>query len=396
MSMAAGPLAGVRVVELGQVLAGPFAGAILADLGAEVVKVERIEGGDDARRMGLAFRDDDALVFHIFNRGKRSVALDLRTPAGREGLERLLAQADIFIHNLRPDVPAALGIDGAAVCARHPRLIYGEISAFGHEGPMAMRPGYEPLIQAFSGLSSTNGGPDDPPLRSGASVCDQGSGMWLAIGALALLHQRERTGRGGLLQTSLLETALVWNGQKSDAFRNEGQLPPRHRSGHPGFVPYEAFDTADGPLLICCGNDRLFAKLAEVLDRRDWLADARFATNRARLAHKDALLAELAPLLQARPRADWVARLEAAGVPCAPINSVPQALAEPQVQALGLLAQVPGKDFQLTASPLSIDGQRPGFAAPAPRLGEHNAQYGLPPLDAAPADPTPSPAKETP
>lgn len=375
---AAAPLAGVRVVELGQVLAGPFAGAILADLGAEVVKVERIEGGDDARRMGAAFRHDDALVFHIFNRGKRSVALDLRSQAGRDSLEELLAQADVCIHNLRPDVPKALGIDGASLCARHPRLIYGEISAFGHLGPMAMRPGYEPLIQAFSGLSSTNGGPDDPPLRSGASVCDQGSGMWLVIGVLAMLHRRAQTGRGGMLQTSLLETALVWNGQKSDAYLNEGRLPDRHRSGHPGFVPYEAFDTADGPLLICCGNDRLFAKLTEVLDRRQWLDDERFATNRARLTHKAQMLAELAPLLKVRPRAEWVERLEAAGVPCAPINSVPQALDDPHVQALGLLAQVPGEDFRLTASPLSFDGQRPAITASAPRLGEHNAHYGLP------------------
>ncbi|SEB19414.1 CaiB/BaiF CoA-transferase family protein [Variovorax sp. YR216] len=392
---AAAPLAGVRVVELGQVLAGPFAGAILADLGAEVVKVERVEGGDDARRMGVAFRRDDALVFHIFNRGKRSVALDLRSEAGRAGLQELLAQADVCIHNLRPDVPRALGIDGPTLCARHPRLIYGEISAFGHLGPMAMRPGYEPLIQAFSGLSSTNGGPDDPPLRSGASVCDQGSGMWLVIGVLAMLHRRAQTGCGGMLQTSLLETALVWNGQKSDAYLNEGRLPERHRSGHPGFVPYEAFETADGPLLICCGNDRLFAKLAEVLGRREWLTDARFATNRARLAHKAEMLAELAPLLETRPRAEWVVRLEAAGVPCAPINSVPQALEDPQVQALGLLAQVPGEDFRLTASPLSFDGERPRIAAPAPRLGEHNAHYGMPGM-APVTSPTSSNHKETP
>ncbi|MEZ5647221.1 MAG: CoA transferase [Burkholderiaceae bacterium] len=382
---AAAPLAGVRVIELGQVLAGPFAGAILADLGAQVVKVERVEGGDDARRMGAAFRHDDALVFHIFNRGKQSVALDLRSDQGRAGLHRLLEQADICIHNLRPDVPAALGIDGPTLCARHPRLIYGEISAFGHLGPMASRPGYEPLIQAFSGLSSTNGGPDDPPLRSGASVCDQGSGMWLVIGVLAMLHRRAQTGRGGLLQTSLLETALVWNGQKSDAYLNEGRLPDRHRSGHPGFVPYEAFETADGPLLICCGNDRLFAKLAEVLDRREWLSDPRFATNRARLTHKADMLAVLSPLLLARPRAEWVERLETAGVPCAPINSVPQALNDPQVQALGLLTQVPGEDFRLTASPLTIDGLRPSIAGAAPRLGEHNAQHGLPAF--SPADP---------
>ena len=374
----AGVLQGVRVLELGQVLAGPFAGAILADLGAEVVKLERVDGGDDARHMGPAFRHGDALNFQIFNRGKQSVAIDLKSEAGRVAFERLAADTDIFIHNLRPGVPQALGIDGPALCARHPRLIYCEISAFGHLGPMALRPGYEPLVQAFSGLSSTNGGPDDPPMRSGASMCDQGSGMWVVIGALAMLNQRQRTGRGGLLQTSLLETALVWNGQKADAYVNEGRLPVRHRSGHPGFVPYEAFDTADGPLLICCGNDRLFGKLAHALGRADWLDDERFASNRARLSHKDALLAELTPLLSTRPRDEWIARFEAVGVPCAPVHSVPEALVHPQVQALGMLQPVAGEDFSLTALPLSFDGQRPALAAAAPRLGAHNVAHDAP------------------
>ena len=373
-----GVLDGVRVLELGQVLAGPFAGAIFADLGAEVVKVERVDGGDDARRMGPAFRHGDALNFQVFNRGKQSVALDLKSADGLAAFERLAAEADIFIHNLRPGVPKALGIDGPSLCARHPRLIYCEISAFGSAGPMALRPGYEPLIQAFSGLSSTNGGPDDPPLRAGASVCDQGTGMWAVIGALAMLHRRQNTGGGGILSASLLETALVWNGQKADAFVNEGRLPDRHRSGHPGFVPYEAFDTADAPLLICCGNDRLFTKLAAELGRPDWPADERFATNRARLAHKAALLAELEPLLRQRPRAEWTARLEAAGVPCAPIHTVPEALAHPQVQALGVLQAVPGEDFRLTALPFTIDGERPALHAGAPRLGQHNALHGIP------------------
>lgn len=372
-----GVLEGVRVLELGQVLAGPFAGAIFADLGAEVVKVERVEGGDDARSMGPAFRHGDSLNFQVFNRGKQSVALDLKSAAGREAFEQLAAQADVFIHNLRPGVPQALGIDGPSLCARHPRLVYCEISAFGAIGPMASRPGYEPLVQAFSGLSSTNGGPDDPPMRSAASMCDQGSGMWVVIGALALLQRRARTGHGGMLTTSLLETALAWNGQKADAYVNEGRLPERHRSGHPGFVPYEAFDTADGPLLICCGNDRLFAKLADTLGRSDWTQDERFATNRARLLNKQALFAQLMPLLRERPRADWIARFEAVGVPCAPIHTVPEALAHPQVQALGISQPVPGEGFSLTALPLAIDGLRPPLRSGAPRLGEHNTRHGI-------------------
>ncbi len=378
------PLQDLRVLELGQVLAGPFAGAIFADLGAEVIKLERPDGGDDARRMGPAFGGEgaDSLIFHVFNRGKQSVTLDLKSADGLAAFERLAAAADIFVHNLRPDVPRALGLDGPSLCARNPRLVYCEISAFGHTGPMALQPGYEPMIQAFSGLSATNGGPDDPPMRSGASLCDQGTGMWAVIGALALLQRRQITGRGGIVSASLLETALVWNGQKADALVNEGRQPERHRSGHPGFVPYEAFHTADEPLLICCGNDRLFVKLAQALGQTAWATDERFATNRARLAHKAVLLELLMPLLRRYPRAHWLALLEAAGVPCAPIHSLPQALAHPQVQALGLLQQVPCDAGQtplsLTALPLSIDGQRPAHRSRAPALGEHNIQHGLP------------------
>lgn len=365
----AGVLAGLTVLELGQVLAGPWVGAIFADLGAEVIKLEREQGGDDARRMGPDFRHGDALTFHIMNRGKRSVALDLRSEAGRASFERLAARADILVHNLRPDVPAALGIDGASLTARHPRLIYAAISAFGHQGPLAMAPGFEPLIQAYSGLSSLNGGEGDPPLRAAASLCDQGSAMWAVIGCLALLQRRAVTGRGGVVTTSLLETALLWAGQKIDAYMNTGELPERHRSGHPALVPYEAFAAADGPLLICAGNDRLFAKLALVLGRPELAGDPRFAGNRDRLANKPALFAEICPILASRERAHWLAALGRAGVPAAPINDLPEALAQPQVQALGMFQSVPGEDFTLTALPLSFDGERPAIRHGAPRLG---------------------------
>lgn len=365
----AGILAGLRVIELGQVLAGPYVGAIFADLGADVTKLERPEGGDDARRMGPDFRHGDALTFHIFNRGKRSRAIDLRSEAGRAELDALAAGADILVHNLRPGVPEALGVDGKTLCARHPRLIHGAISAFGHVGPMAMRPGFEPLLQGYSGLSSLNGGEGDPPMRAAPSLCDQGTAMWIVIGMLALLHRRNATGRGGMVQGSLLETALMWAGQKTDAFVNTGQLPERHRSGHPVLTPYEAFEAADGPILICAGNDRLFAKLALVCRRADWVEDARFATNRARLVNKAALFAELCPILAGRERAHWEAALEAAGVPVSPIHTLPEALAQPQVMALEMLQAVPGEDFRLTALPITLDGERPRISHGAPRLG---------------------------
>jgi formyl-CoA transferase len=358
------------VLELGQVLAGPFAGAIFADLGAEVLKIERIEGGDDGRRMGVPFRGEDSLIFQVFNRGKKSVALDLKADAGVAALHELAATADILVHNLRPGVAESLGIGGAAMCARHPRLIYCEMSAFGHVGPERLRPGYEPLLQAYSGLSSMNGGPEDPPIRMGASICDQGTGMWAVIGALSLLQRRHATGQGGIVNVSLLETALCWAGQKVDALMNQGQEPKRHRSGHPDFVPYEAFDAADGPFLICVGNDRLFAKLCGVFGTRHWLVDPRYADNRARLRNRDALVAEMTVLLASRGRAEWLALLEAAGVPCAPIHTLAEAVAQDQVQALGILQTVPGEGFTLTGLPVSFDGERPRIKAAAPKLGE--------------------------
>jgi crotonobetainyl-CoA:carnitine CoA-transferase CaiB-like acyl-CoA transferase len=369
------PLAGLTVVELGQVLAGPFAGAIFADLGAEVIKIERPEVGDDARQMGPPFRDGDSLAFQVFNRGKQSVVVDLKTPQGLAALDAIVAGADILVHNLRPGVPESLGLDGATLCARHPRLIYCGMSAFGHTGPLAQRPGYEPLLQAWSGLSSINGEPDGPPIRSGASICDQGTGMWIVIGALSLLHRRTLTGRGGVVQGSLAETALAWIAQKGDAFANEGKLPERHASGHPSFVPYEAFDGSDGPFLLCVGNDRLFVKFAQVLGRPDWPADARFRSNRDRLVNKAELLGQIRAVLTTRPRADWMAALEAAGVPCAPIHSVPEALAQPQVAALGIVQAVPGTDFALTGLPLSFDGERPAIRGPAPALGADTVRH---------------------
>lgn len=369
-----GVLAGIRVVELGQVLAGPFAGAILADLGADVVKVEKPDGGDDARQMGPAFRYGDALNFHEFNRGKRSVTLDLKSPAGVNALHGLLDDADIMIHNLRPGVAEALGIGPEPVCARHPRLIYCAMSAFGHIGPDRLRPGYEPLLQAFGGLSSITGEPDGPPVRMGASVVDQGTGLWTVLGALSMLERRHRTGYGGVVNTSLLETALLWAGQKISGYVNTGKMPERHASGHPNLVPYQAFDAADGPILVCCGNDRLFIRFAGEIGYPEWPDDERFATNRARLEHQGALLPMIAAAIAPAPRATWLERLQRVGVPCAPVNTIPEVLAEPQTQALGMVQRIPGEDFSLVALPLSFDGKRPRINGAAPRLGAHNAE----------------------
>ncbi len=362
------PLRGIKVIEIGQVLAGPFAGLILSDLGADVLKVERVDGGDDTRRMGPAFHNGDALNFHGFNRGKRSVAVDLKTPAGLAWLHELCGQADMLIHNLRPGVTATLKITGEELCEKYPQLIYCEISAFGHTGPFHDRPGYEPLIQAFSGLSSINGAPEMPPVRIGASVCDQGTGMWIVIGALAMLEQRRRTGMGGILNGSLLETAMMWAGQKVDAYVNKGELPVRHASGHPEMAPYEGFEAADGPLIICAGNDRLFDKLAHALGRPAWLQDPLYQSNRDRVRNRDRLYKEISQMLARQPRDHWLALLEEAGVPCAPIHTLPEVVAHPHVQALEMLQDVPGHEFKLTALPLSFNGLRPGIHGAGPKL----------------------------
>jgi formyl-CoA transferase len=363
------PLKGIRVVELGQVLAGPFAGAVLADLGAEVVKVERPDGGDDGRRIGAAFRYGDSMTFHEFNRNKKSVTIDLKSAAGIAALEALLADADILVHNLRPGSADELDIGGARLTEKFPRLIYCEMGAYGHQGPMRLTPGYEPIMQAFGGLSAITGEPDGPPVRMGASVCDLGTGMWTVIGALAALERRQRTGRGGIVNTSLFETALMWAGQKICGYVNEGKPVERDASGHPGMTPYQAFDAADGPFLICAGNDRLFVKLADVLGHPEWPRDPRFTTNRERLKHKPALLALLGAVLKGAPRRHWIERLAEVGVPCAPINTIPELMAEPQTRAVGMLQTPGGEDFILPALPISFDGARPPLLSGAPRLG---------------------------
>jgi len=365
------PLSGIRVVEVGQVLAGPFASAIMSDLGADVVKIERPEVGDDSRMMGPAFRAGDAINFHVFNRGKKSVVLDLKAADGRNSLRALLPQTDILVHNLRPGTMKGLGLDGDALCREFPKLIYCEISAFGSRGPRQLRPSYEGLMQAYSGLSSMNGGPEDPPMRMGASVCDLGTGMWAVIGALAALQRRQSTGRGGVINASLLETALVWAGQRIDAINNEGREPERHRSGTASFVPYQAFDTSDGSIVICAGNNRLFAKLAKELGRPEWASDERFKDNRARIRNKDLLLPKMSEILAQQPRAYWSERFEAAEIPCSPINSLAEVLREPQVQAIDIIQPVNGEDYTLIGLPLSFDGERPSIRRRAPSLGEH-------------------------
>ena len=372
--MSTRPLEGIKVVEFGQNLAGPYAGQILAFLGAEVVKVERPEG-DDARKWGPPFIEGDGTGFIALNRGKKSITCDLGDKAQREALIERIGAADIFVHNLRADVPAKFGIDGATLTRKFPRLIYADLGAFGHTGPWKDRPGYEPIIQAVAGLISLNGDPSGPEARIGVSIIDLSTGMWTAIGVLAALAKRTATGRGSLVNTSLFESGLMWASNHVAQYSVTGKMPPRQGTGHPTLTPYQAFECSDGPLMICPGNDRLWRKFAEVLGHPEWPQDARFETNVQRAGHRDLLLGMIADIMAKQSRAFWSAKLDAAGVPNGPLNSVPQVLELAQVAALGMFARPYADSTALFHGlPLSLDGERAGGDEKAAGIGEHNGK----------------------
>ena len=374
MTSRSGPLKGLTVVEFGQNLAGPYCGQILAFLGAEVVKVERPEG-DDARKWGPPFLEGDALGFIALNRGKKSITCDLGDAAQREALIGRIGRADIFLHNLRADVPAKFGIDGPTLVQRFPKLIYADLGAFGHTGPWKERPGYEPIIQAVAGLFSLNGDPSGPESRIGVSIIDLSTGMWTAIGILAALAKRSATGQGSLVNTSLFESGLMWASNHIAGYSVTGKMPARQGSGHPSLTPYQAFECADGLLMVCPGNDRLWRKFAEVLGHPEWPDEPRYLRNVDRMKERDVLLPAIADIMKTQSRAYWSARLDAVGVPHGPMNSVPQVLELAQVAALGMLMKpYEGSPALFHGLPVSIDGERAADLAKAPKIGEHNGK----------------------
>jgi crotonobetainyl-CoA:carnitine CoA-transferase CaiB-like acyl-CoA transferase len=370
------PLTGVRVVEIAQNLAGPFAGLILARLGADVIKVERPEGGDDARGWGPPFLRNAGSSFHAMNAGKRSITVDLKDATAVAWLRDFAAAADVLVENMRPGLLDGLGLGAAALREVSPRLIYCSVSAFGRSGPLRLKPGYEPMMQAFAGLMMVSGQDGGPPSRLGIPSLDYGSGMWAAIGVLAALHERARTGRGCTVGASLFEAALGWQTGHFASFRLSGQLPERHPTGSSKLVPFQGFETKTGPMIVAAGNDRLFAALAKALDRPEWAGDPRFRTNADRYAHKDLLLGEIADILKTRTKGEWLDRLEQAGVPCAPIQTLPEVLGDAQTAAIGMVQAVPGLDLELMGLPVTFDGVRPPIGGAAPGLGEHDAEFG--------------------
>ena len=368
------PLAGIRVIEVAQNLAGPYCAEILAHLGADVVKIERPQGGDDTRGWGPPFRDGAGSSFHAVNLGKRSVALDLKDAKARARLLELVGGADVLVQNLRPGSMRALGLDSDALLAKFPRLVYCSMWAMGSSGPLRDHPGFDPMVQAFAGMMMMSGEPGGPPVRIGTQLLDHGTGMWAAIGVLAALVRRAATGRGGLVDTSLFETALGWWTVHYASYAMSGEVPPRHATGSAKLIVFQGFETKNGPLIIAAGNDRLFAKLAIALGREDWARDPRLKSNAGRFEHKEEILPEIARIVATRTKGEWIDLLQSAGVPCAPVNTLPEALAEPQTEAVGMLQPVPGLDLRLMGLPLMLDGTRPPIRRRAPHLGEHTRE----------------------
>ena len=380
------PLKGIRVLEMTLNISGALTGQILASLGAEVVKVERPGTGDDCRAFGPPFVQDASVMYHACNRGKTSVTLDLKQPSAIEWVRRRLADTDVLIENMRPGTLDGLGLGAESLRARHPRLVYVSLSAFGAAGPLAGKPGYEEVVQAFSGLFSVNGAEGSPPARVGTQILDMGTGVWGAVGCLAALMERQRTGDGAVVQGSLLETALAWLTLPLGTYTLVKRQPARSRSGGASVAPYRCFQAADGEIVVAAINDRLFVQLCEALGHPEWARDERFREARVRAANRDAIHALIEPIIASASRAHWRDRLERAGVPCAPVNTLGEVLAEPHVRQLDLFDPMPESDGQLVRMPIRIDGSRGARLASAPRLGSGDASLLDPPPTFAAGD----------
>lgn len=368
------PLSGITVVELGHSVAAPFAGQALGDLGARVVKVENPESGDDARSWGPPFWHGSSATFQSLNRNKQSVTVDLKSPEECARLrEFIVAQADVVIQNLRPGLVERFGID-QRLRAESPRLIYCNLGAFGADGPLRDKPGYDPLMQAFGGIMSITGEEGREPVRVGPSIVDIGAGLWSVIGILAALEKRHRTGEGCTVDTSLFETSLSWMTVPVALQMASGRDPGRTGSEAAMIVPYKAYRAADRFIVIAAGNDALFRRLCEVVERPEWLTDPRFDGNAARVRNREVLNDMLDHLVARQPASHWLEKLDAAGVPAAPLQKVSEVLAHPQTRALDMVRPVGDGSMSLMSLPLRFDGERLPFRSPPPALGADNAE----------------------
>jgi crotonobetainyl-CoA:carnitine CoA-transferase CaiB-like acyl-CoA transferase len=373
--MTSGALDGLLVADFSRVLAGPLCTMTLGDLGADVIKVERPDGGDDTRHWGPAFVEEEGSTYYLaLNRNKRSVTLDLSDPADVELARRLAARADVVIESFRPGLMARWGLDHLSVAAVNPGVVYCSISAFGSGEQAARLPGYDLILQAMGGLMSVTGepGPSGRPLRVGVALIDALCGMWATTGILAALHARERSGEGQLVEVSLMDTALAGLLNQASTFLNAGVVGARVGNRHPALAPYETFAASDRDFVLAGGNDAIFARLCAVIERPELAVDERYATNAARLEHRDALADELSAVFAGAPADEWVLRLTDAGVPAGPINDIAQAFA--YAEALGLDPVDATDGVRTPRPPLRMASTPAAVTRRPPRLGEHDAE----------------------
>ena len=370
---AAAPLAGVRVLDLSRVLAGPYCSMLLADLGADVIKVERPGAGDPTRAWGPPFRDGESAYYLCVNRGKRSVTIDLGDPAGVEVAKRLALTADVVLESFLPGGADRLDLGYAALSAERPQIVYTSIAGYAPESVDAHRPGFDFAIQAEAGGMSITGEPDGPPLKVGVAIADITTGMFASIGTLAALRDAERTGQGHHVQVSLFDSQLAWLANRGSDWLVGGEEPHRLGNAHPAIVPYEAFPTSDGHVIVAIGTDEQFARFCLAAGLPDLAGDARYATNPLRVEHRLELAARLAGAISLRPTADWLAVLASANVPGGPVRTIPEAFAhapyavvEHAHPKLGIVRTV--------RSPIGLDGAYPTAAAAPPLLGQHTAE----------------------
>jgi formyl-CoA transferase/CoA:oxalate CoA-transferase len=378
-------LAGTRVLDLTRALSGPFATMILGDLGADVIKVEDTWHGDDTRRWGPPFQGDDAAYFLSVNRNKRGLAVNLKVPEGQEIAQRLARSSDVLMENFRPGTAARLGLGYEELSGQNPRLIYASISGYGQTGPDAPLPGYDAVAQAVSGMMSVTGEAGGEPVRTGTSLADVGAGMWAVIGILAALHARAETGRGQLVDISLLDGQIAWLTYAAGRYFATGVTPGRHGSAHESLVPYQVFPTADDPLMVAVGSDGLWRRFTAATGLGELTDDPRFATNPDRVQNRDTLIPRITEALAARGCAEWTELLSKAGVPAGPVNTVPAALAQPQVAAREMVVEMehPAAGvLKVLGTPLKLSAQPASIRRPPPMLGEHTddilAEAGYP------------------
>lgn len=391
MSNKPAALDGIKVLDLSRVLAGPWCTQILADLGADVVKIERPGLGDDTRTWGPPFikdadgnDSDQASYFTACNRNKRSVTVDMATPDGQALLRQMAAQADIVVENFKTGGLKQYGLDQESLRAANPRLIYCSVTGFGHDGPYAERAGYDLMIQAMTGMMSITGRPDDVPgggpLRVGVALTDLFTGVYASTAILAALQVRDRTGEGQHIDMALLDVGMAILANQASAFLNTGKAPGRQGNTHPSLAPYQDFPTQDGAMLLAIGNNGQFARFCEAASHPEWASDARFATNTLRVKHRGVLIPMMEELTRTRTTAAWVTLLEDKAVPCGPINDIAQAFDDAQVQARGLKVTLPRDagdgiaSITGVASPLRLSATPPVLRHAPPALGQHTRE----------------------